>query len=212
MLGARSGQNGGMKRIAPAALVALLAAVVVAGCGDDDDKPATNQDTRSTSTTPTTSTSPAEECSASGLEIELPAGTDLPEPVERTRMSLFADATSCDFDALAETAAENPDFGFAPGAGDPAAYWRSVDAEQRIMERIARLLTTPSVEKDEGGVYYAWPSVYEDTPSAADYDDLVASGAYTKAEAAAFQRDGSYYGLRIAIKPDGAWHFLTSGG
>ncbi|MCW2924739.1 MAG: hypothetical protein JWM98_2143 [Thermoleophilia bacterium] len=164
-------------------------------------------------TTPATSRPATEACSAAGLDLKLPDEPKLPPAVARTRHELFDAASACDFDSLGTIAGRNTaGFGFTSGTEtDPAAYWRSVDAKQRTLERLARILTGPYVVTNQGSRAFAWPNTYTDAPTASDYAALVRSGAYTQAEADAFRKDGSYYGYRVSIAPDGTWQFFTVG-
>lgn len=154
-----------------------------------------------------------QKCSADQLVLTLPEQADLPAPVAQTRSDLFEAALDCDFETLGSIAARNEDgFGFSfDDEEDPVAAWREADGRERTLDRLARLLTAPVVVKHEGGVTYAWPSVYTDAPTDEDYEALIETGAYTRREATAFQADGSYVGYRISIKADGTWNFYTVG-
>lgn len=210
------------RRLLSTPLILVLAvAVAAAGCGDSGDATRTETVERTVTTTVTTARGADEapgddvgaRCSASGLDIDLPDQPDLPAPVADTREQLFDAAESCDFVRLGAIAARNTEgFGFTFGTEkDPVVYWRSVDDQQRTLERLARILTAPYVKTNQGGVAYAWPSVYTDAPTSADYAALVKSGAYTQREVDAFRQGGIYYGYRTSIAPNGTWQFFTVG-
>lgn len=202
-----------------AASIAIVIAVLVAGCGGSDQPTSVTTTVTRTETVTKTVTAPASKlasCSTDHARYTLSAQPALPAPVARTRQELFDAATSCDFEQLGAIAARNTDgFAFTFGAEtDPVAYWKSIDAKERTLDILARILTTPFVKTNQGGVAYAWPSVYHDTPTAAEYADLVASGAYTQAEVDAFQQPNGgigYLGYRVSIAPDGTWQFFTVG-
>lgn len=204
------------RRVTAAVLVPCLA-LVIAACGDDSSDTKSDpskSDTKTTTTETVDNTVPEAktDCSAKGQDLEFTEQPDLPEPVAKTRRTLFLAAASCDYEALGGEALENPDFGFTFGTEkDPIAVWKAADAKQRTMERLARLLSGPYIVRDEGGDTYAWPSVYQDKPSKDDYADLVTTGAYSQAEADSFEQGGSYFGYRIAIKADGAWSYFLTG-
>lgn len=202
----------------PAIIVAL--ALLVAGCGGDAETRTITRTVTETETVtaPATteggaSTASDVACSTSGADLELPEEADLPEPVARTREELFGAALACDFEALGQVAERNEaGFRFTFGAErDPVEYWRRLDRRERILDRLARILTAPSTTTNVGGVSYVWPAVHRDKPSTADYADLVQTGAYSAAEATTFRTSGAYPGYRVGIKADGTWSYFTAG-
>ena len=58
---------------------------------------------------------------------------------------------------------------------------------------------------------YAWPTVYNESPTDADWQALVDSGLYPAATIEQMKAAGMYLGYRTAITPDGDWQFFVAG-
>jgi hypothetical protein len=201
--------------------------LVASGCGGDGASGDAGRSggssgtaTEPAGTDPDEPTEPAVACTASELdpapEVDDPNEAELPAKVAATRDALREAALACDFDALGELA-NHAGFAYEEGSGDNAryaAYARRVDEQDRLTARIVQLLALPSttIPLDRGEVLHAWPSAHGEHPTAADWDALARSGAYSRQEVASFRRDGVYYGYRIGIEPDGDWSYMTAGG
>ena len=201
----------------------LALALAVAGCGSDGEEPEAQTVTvieTETATTTETVTEPAEpevECSTSGLRLILPA-QDLPLAVADVRERVFAAAVACDYETLEELALEQGEgFTFSFGAsGSPAEYWRereeAGDAEPgpKPMLALATILTLPDTRNESGS--YAWPSAYNESPTAEDWQAIVDAGLYTQEQVEQMQAGGTgYLGYRTAITADGDWQFFVAG-
>jgi hypothetical protein len=209
--------------------VVALSMLTFAGCGSDDsgsdtktsstttsEATATTASTETTATSDTTSTTGEPSCTAAKAPVQIGDQDGLPAAVADTRRRILAAATECDYDALQKIADENKGaFAFEQGgdSGQTAAnYWRSGDASKLVTARLTQLLSTPGAVSPEAGKAYVWPAVQAGKTTAADYQAIVDSGAYSAAEVAAFRKDDLYTGYRIAILPSGKWSYFTSGG
>jgi len=205
-------------RPARSIVAVLTCAISLGACGDSETKTVkqTTTVTVGATATETVETPPVDGCSSTDNAStipELPAVGDVPAPVVKLREQLYQAALECDFDALGDIARANAgSFSFTFGAEkDAAAYWKSNDEQSHILDSLARVLTTPLVEKREGDLVYAWPSAYSDKPTDKEWKELVASGAYTQQQVDGFRKDSVYYGYRVGIKPDGSWSYFVAG-
>lgn len=190
--------------------------IAVAGCGGDADAPSTSDDASTTATSPVVVDEPAEQCSASGASTQaltLPDQQGLPPAVDDLRRELFDAALACDFDALAELAGEEFSYTFGPpDPAGPAAYWRSTDAQDRVMDSLARILTIAYVRDAKGDdASFVWPSAQAANPTDADWNALVEAEVITEDELPVLRSLGSYVGFRSAITPGGTWQYFIAG-
>jgi hypothetical protein len=204
------------------AVAAALVALALAGCGTDDADEASGPATVTVTETetvveePTTTaeieTQPASECSTSGLRVTLP-DQDLPAPVAETRQEIFDAAVACDYDTLEQLASEEG-FTFSYGAEtDASDYWRGLEEsgeEPKPMRALAAILTLPVTRNEAGS--YAWPSAYDESPTAADWLALAHTGLYSEEQLEQMRTQGTgYLGYRTAITPEGEWQFFVAG-
>ena len=207
-----------MKTLAFAALVLVL---VLAGCGSEDlDETGAPQAVTVTETVMETKTVPAEpevRCSTAALRLTLPE-QELPPEVADVRERVFGAAVACDYETLEQIALEQGEgFTFSYGGGDSAAeYWREVEEagteQPPPMLALATILTLPYTRNESGS--YAWPTAYQESPSAADWQALVDAGLYTQEQVDAMRGTpgaGGYLGYRTAITADGDWQFFVAG-
>jgi len=206
--------------------LALLAVVVLAGCGSEsasDDVAAppvtvTVTETQTETTTPTAPPPQAESsCSTSTIRTTLPE-QELPEPVAAVRRAIWGAAIACDYEELERLALERGEgFTFSYGGGGSAAeFWRDVEEagteEPLPMRALATILAMPFTRNETGS--YAWPTAYEESPSDEAWQALVESGLYSQADVDQM-RDalgaGGYLGYRTAITADGDWQFFVAG-
>ena len=205
------------------ALIAVVPALVLAGCGSGDADeaagPATVTVTETVAETETepveTETQPEAVCSTAGLRLTLPA-QDLPPEVAAVRQRVFDAAVACDYETLEELALERgAGFTFSYGGGDSAAdHWREAEeagtSEPPPMRALATILTLPYTRNEAGS--YAWPTAYDESPTEADWQALVDSGLYSAEDVELMQASGTgYLGYRTAITPDGDWQFFVAG-
>ena len=203
-------------------LLALLA-LTLAGCGSEADEAAAPSPETVTVTQVETETveaeTPAEPevaCSTAGLRLNLPE-QDLPEAVANVRQRVFDAAIACDYETLEEIALEEGEgFTFSYGAGpdDSAAeHWREVEeegTEQPLpMRALAAILTLPYTRNETGS--YAWPTAYQESPDASDWQALVSTGLFSQETIDRMRQGGSYLGYRTAITADGDWQFFVAG-
>jgi hypothetical protein len=197
-------------------LAAVLALLVV-GCGSDDESaaPETVTVTETVAEEPaTTETQPETECSTSGLRLTLPE-QELPAAVAEVRQRVFDAAIACDYDTLEQIALEKGEgFTFSYGGGTSAAeYWREAEAsgpEPKPMRTLATILTLPFTRNEAGS--YAWPTAYNESPTEADWQALVDAGLYSAETVEQMKTQGTgYLGYRTAITPDGDWQFFVAG-
>jgi hypothetical protein len=65
--------------------------------------------------------------------------------------------------------------------------------------------------RNESGSY-AWPTAYDESPSAEAWQALVDSGLYSQEQVEEMQTQGTgYLGYRTAITADGDWQFFVAG-
>jgi hypothetical protein len=151
-------------------------------------------------------------CSAKGMSATLPPQS-LPAKVAAVRTRIARAAVTCDYAALERIAKENPQgFKFTYGTETSAAsYWRKLETSGRDkpMRRLVGILRTPFVRNEIKA--YAWPSAYKAKPTAADWNRLIRSGAYTRAEVNRLKKADMYLGYRTAISPQGTWLFFVAG-
>jgi len=197
-------------------LAAVLALLVV-GCGSDDEAaaPETVTVTETVAQEPaTTETEPETECSTSGLRLTLPE-QELPTAVADVRQRAFDAAIACDYDTLEQIALEQGEgFTFSYGGQASAAdYWREAEesgSEPKPMRALATILTLPFTRNEAGS--YAWPTAYNENPTEADWQALVDAGLYSAETIEQMKTQGTgYLGYRTAITPDGDWQFFVAG-
>jgi hypothetical protein len=127
---------------------------------------------------------PAAACSASEMS-PMPVAQTLPTAVAATRQQIIEAAVACDYEALAALATSGAGF-FAYGddpAGDPGAYWRSLEAgggvPLRLMVVTLNLPAEPAAVGGIEGAYYLWSD-----------------------------GEGGATGYRIGISAEGEWLFF----
>jgi hypothetical protein len=203
--------------------VPLLAAagLALAGCGTDDpeqaasSQPVTVTETVVETETETVTEEPEVACSTAGLRVTLPE-QDLPAAVADVRQRVFDAAVACDYDTLEEIALEQGEgFTFSYGGSDDASsFWQEVEtaAEESPlpMRALASILAMPFTRNESGS--YAWPTAYDENPTADAWQALVDAGLYSEDEVAQMQAQGTgYLGYRTAITADGDWQFFVAG-
>ncbi len=200
------------------ALLALLAAALLAGCGTETDEaagPQTVTVTQTETVTETETTAPEVECSTSGLRLTLPE-QDLPDVVAEVRRRVFAAAVACDYDTLEQIALEQgAGFTFSYGADtDASDHWKMAEADPardpHPMKALATILTMDYTRNETGS--YAWPTAYSERPTEEAWQALVDSGLYPQSDVDLMQEQNTgYLGFRTAITPDGDWQFFVAG-
>ena len=198
-------------RIAPLAVLPLL--VLAVACGSDDTPVASGDTSTTTSTTAELHDDPSAACSMAGVRQPFVEQPGLPEAVFAKRKEILATAASCDYRALQALAGAQFNYSFGDGKGDASAYWhKQEDDGTPVMRYLSQILNLPYATRqlpDGGGTYYSWPSADQDTRTQADWDAL--KGVYTDEQVAAFQRDDSYTGYRVAITVSGDWMYFVAG-
>jgi hypothetical protein len=197
----------------------IVAVLALAGCGADTDEAAAPQPTAvtetSTETAAATTTTPEVTCSTAGVRLTLPE-QDLPEAVADVRERIFGAAVACDYDTLEQIALERGEgFTYTYGTADSAAaYWREAEeagtAEPPPMRTLATILTMPFTRNESGS--YAWPTAYDESPTAEAWQALVDAGLYSQQQVDEMRTQGTgYLGYRTAITADGDWQFFVAG-
>jgi hypothetical protein len=199
------------------ALATLVLALALAGCGADGDETAASQPVTVTETVTETEPVPAEpevECSTAGLRLT-PPEQELPAAVAEVRERVFGAAVACDYATLEQIALEKGEgFTFSYG-GDPSAaeFWRNVEEssseEPKPMRALATILTMPFTRNESGS--YAWPTAYNESPTAEAWQALADSGLYSQEQVDQMKSGGMYLGYRTAITADGDWQFFVAG-
>ena len=197
----------------------VLAALALAGCGSDDPneaaapEPVTVTQTV-TETLPPATAAPESECSTSALRLTLPE-QELPPAVADVRKRVFDATVACDYDTLEEIALEQGEgFTFSYGADtDASEYWRQAEEsaeEPKPLRALAAILTLPHTRNESGS--YAWPTAYDESPTAEDWQALVEAGLYDVETVEQMKTQGTgYLGYRTAITADGDWQFFVAG-
>jgi hypothetical protein len=170
------------------ALVAVAAAVLLAGCGGSTETVTVTTTVLQTVTEP----SPGD-------------ATALPDTVEETRRGLLEAAESGDVEALEPFVTDRLSYTFGePVDGGAIEYFRQLEAEgQDPLGTLAKLLQLPFTLAQGN---YVWPWVY--TVPATDLTD------YEKQLLGEFADDfagTTYLGYRAGIAPDGTWIFFVAG-
>jgi hypothetical protein len=164
---------------------ALVAIVVLAGCGG------TTETKTVTVTRTSTVTSPP---------------TGLPTAVALTHARLLSAAEAGDYDRLRPLIPADG-FTYSYGADEtgPIAYWQHLEAttDERPLETLAALLRMPYT-LNHG--LYVWPFAYDKTKP-----DLTAYERRLLGPFADSYVGANYFGWRAGIKPDGTWLFFISG-
>jgi hypothetical protein len=185
----------------------LLAAVLLAGCGGEDE-PEAGTPTATEPPPATTTAPPGETCSTSGLRLTLPDQPELPEPVAAKREAIFGAAVACDYEGLEALAPDGLRFSF--GAETSAAeYWRGLEEQgEDPMAKLARVLALPSTQDEAGN--YAWPSAHGANATDEDWEAVV--GLYPREQVRQMREGGTgYLGYRAGITPAGDWIYFVAG-
>ena len=182
----------------PRALVALVGALALAGCGGTETVTVTERETTTATATETVT------------DVETVAElVGVPPAVADTRAALIEAAESGDYEALRPVL---PGSGFSytfggPVQGGPIAYWQQVETQtgERPIEILGRILRMPYTLS---GGRYVWPFAYDKRQ-----EDLTAYERELLGELAdAYSGAGSgYLGWRTGIEPDGTWRFFIAG-
>lgn len=208
-----------MKLVALAALAVPLALV---GCGaaDPDEAAAPPQPppvTETVTRTVTAAPEPEATCSTASLRLTLPE-QDLPAAVAEVRKRIFDAAVVCDYETLEQIALERGEgFTYSYGGDASAAvFWRereeagTAEPGPKPMRTLAAILAMPFTRNESGS--YAWPTAYQESPAAADWQAIVDAGLYTQEAVDQMKAFGSgYLGYRTAITADGDWQFFVAG-
>ena len=204
-------------RVAPA----LLAALVLAGCGTDADEAAAPEPVTATvvetplrALTDTAVPEPQGECSTAGLRTTLPE-QDLPPAVAEARGAIVDGALICDYDYMEQLALflGGDGFRFSYGEEPSAAdYWRGLEENgtDEPMRALVTILSLPHTRNESGS--YVWPSAYDESATDADWQAVVDAGLYGQDEIDRMKEQGKgYLGWRTAITADGDWPFFVTG-
>ena len=172
------------------ALLAVVAAVLLAGCGE------------STETVTVTST---ETQTVTVTETAAGDASALPDAVEKTRRGLLEAAQSGDVEALEPFVTDRLSYTFGePAEGGAIEYFTQLEAQgQDPLRTLGKLLQLPSTLAQGN---YVWPWVY--TVQKSDLTD------YEKQLLGEFADDfagQTYLGYRVGIAPDGTWIFFVAG-
>ena len=167
------------------AVALVLLALLLGGCGNDDERGAT-----------TTST---------GAE-------ELPAAVADKRDAIVAAAHALDYQRL-ESLLDPATFSYSFGErGDPIGYWRRLEREGHVPiigDYLPLILAGPFARR---GNVYVWPSVFGRPPSRWTAEERRRlRNFYSEAEIRSFERLGDYLGWRVGIRRDGTWLFFVSG-
>lgn len=212
-----------------AAAAVLLAAGGVAGAawltrGDEGGRrlPVASSPGPAPSPTPspTPEPVPGADCSAAGLDAELPDQPGLPGPVAATRRAIAARAVLCDYEGLAALARQGGEgFSFSFGAGDdPAAYWEMLEgAGEPVLFDLVQILKASYATGDEvypgyqGPEVYWWPRAFRHDARDADFAELVELGVIDEQELRSYREFGGYIGYRLSIRANGDWTAFIAG-
>jgi hypothetical protein len=170
------------------ALLAVVAAVLLAGCGSSTETVTVT----STVTQTVTETAPND-------------ASALPDAVEETRRGLLEAAQSGDVEALEPFVTDRLSYTFGePVEGGAIEYFKQLEAQgQDPLGTLAKLLQLPPTLAQGN---YVWPWVY--TVQASDLT------GYEKQLLGEFADDfagQTYLGYRVGIAPDGTWIFFVAG-
>lgn len=180
----------------------------------DQGTPTTHLVTPTTTTVPETSTSSlVQTCSATGVELPLPA-EGLPTAVADTRDAIIEAASSCSLVQLIEIAGDDLPTSFGDDAGVRNLLMWEDDGNGEL-DTLLRLLgmSFAVIEPDGQPDIYIWPAAFvhdfwEDIP-AGELEELGA--LYTEEELEQLSGFGSYAGWRVGIDEDGRWLFFIAG-
>lgn len=180
----------------------------------DGTGPTTELVTPTTTTIPSTSTtSLVETCSATGVELPVPA-EGLPPAVADTRDALIEAASSCSLAQLVDIAGDDLRTSFGDDAGVQNLVMWEDDGNGELDTLLKLLDMSYAVMELEGQPsIYVWPAAFahdfwNDIP-ADQLEELLA--LYTEAELEEMAFFGSYAGWRIGIDEDGRWLFFIAG-
>ncbi|HEX2051451.1 MAG TPA: hypothetical protein VHJ34_12605 [Actinomycetota bacterium] len=174
--------------------------------------------------TPTVTATPSPTgptCSATGMSPEPVMQPNLTPEAATTRRAILAAAVECDYEGLAEIAAQSDTFAFTfGGADDPAEYWENAEDEgDEVMRVLVTVLNAPNAVEETPPEargrherVFAWPSVAGLLePTAEDWRALVDAGLATDREVEDYKDFGGYYGWRASISASGAWLGFVAG-
>ena len=143
----------------------------------------------------------------------------LPEPVAAMRDAILDAARSGDIERMRPVIELNELTPlFAHGrVEDPIRHWRDGSADgtgRDVLDVLIRILEAGYVriDADTPGELYVWPAFAElplDRLTAAQTAAL--HRLLTPGEAAAMAQAGRYIHYRLAIAPDGTWHYFLAG-
>ena len=78
------------------------------------------------------------------------------------------------------------------------------------MRVLVTILSLPYTRNETGS--YAWPTAYQESPTAGDWRALVDAGVLTQEQVDLMKEQGTgYLGYRTAITADGDWQFFVAG-
>jgi hypothetical protein len=175
-------------------LLAVGAALALAGCGGETVTVTTTETV--TETTTATVTDTITEAQVVGL----------PDAVNSKHAALLEAARSGDYEQLRPLIPDPFSYSFGAPEGDPIDYWKMVerDSGERPIEILARILDMPYT------LYrgtYIWPFAYDKQP-----DELTAYERRILGDLADdFGAGSGYLGWRAGIERDGTWSFFIAG-
>lgn len=136
----------------------------------------------------------------------------MPPSTRTTARALLGSAVRCDAAALTKSA-ERDKTRLSFGIVTPKEFFALPEKEMKYRYLVDALVKArPGYEKVSRS--YVWPRVaagdgYKDRSA---WDEAVAAGLLTKAQAAQMRRDGSgYLGWRIGITDRGSWQYFVAG-
>jgi hypothetical protein len=198
-------------RVLPFALAAGWLAVLPALA-----QPSVKSHARPTADKPTVARS--REASAQAPPVEQDPSR-LPAPVAAMRAKIMAAAESGDLEELRVAAERNelPPLFTKSQKGDPIAGLKARSGDGEGRETLAILLdvlSAPYVRSNPGTSreMFVWPWFAEYPPASLNGEQLVE--VYRVLRAAEFKpslEKGKYIGWRLAIGPDGTWHYFLTG-
>lgn len=155
------------------------------------------------------------ECSATGFEPKFVPGNSVTGSTAATAGSIVVAAMDCDSDALIALAEESETELMSGTETPEQTFALPEDPDAKHYRNLTALLTdTAAAIVDEGraDATVVWPRVAteEFADSNEAWDEVVAAGLLTAAEAEAQRADG-YQGLRVGMNMAGDWLYYSAG-
>jgi len=214
------------RRLLLAAAVLVIAVAVPVALTKRADEPNVDVEATPAPSSSTTSEHRSEAtCSGStvtdGMVKNVAAGdaaVALPPAVAERRARLVAAARTCDYDSLADLAADRM-FQFTYGSDeDPRVFWRNAEAAgEPVLRMLVLTMYLPPVTPPEGSTsgadpgsrYYIWPAAAGVNPKPADWDALLR--IYDDEDVARWRSERNFLAYRVFIDADGNWVQFVAG-